>query len=183
MGATQMDMPHAAVQAVRAKDLTPESQALARGVAFARIATGAWFLGHEFYYEKVHSWTSKTLPGQLASWTGKVRSPTSAPPYGWYKAILNHVAVPHAQFFRYLITSWELVLGLCLVVGLAVRIVTPVQIFLNLNYMIAKTYLSGGANLDRVTIIVLLGLFLAGAGRYWGVDGVLRRRYARLRWL
>jgi hypothetical protein len=49
--------------------------------------------------------------------------------------------------------------------------------------MIAKTYLSGGGNLDRVTIIILATLFLVSAGRYWGVDGELRRRYPRLRWL
>jgi len=59
----------------------------------------------------------------------------------------------------------------------------PFQIFANLNYMLAKTYGSGNANLDRVTIIILVTMFLISPGRYYGLDGFLRRRFPHLAWL
>lgn len=79
--------------------------------------------------------------------------------------------------------SWEFVLGLCLLLGLGIRIVSPLQIFANINYILGKTYASGAANLDRLTIIILVTLFLVSGGREYGLDGLLRKRFPKLKWL
>ncbi len=57
------------------------------------------------------------------------------------------------------------------------------QIFANLNYMLGKTLASLTADLDKLTIIVLIALLMLSAGRYYGLDGYLRRRFSRLSWL
>jgi thiosulfate dehydrogenase [quinone] large subunit len=103
--------------------------------------------------------------------------------YGFYKSFLLNFALPNASFFTHLVTSWEFVLGICLVLGLGIRIVAPLQIFANVNYILGKTYASGGANLDRLTIIILVTLFLVSAGREYGLDGWLRKRLPKLKWL
>jgi uncharacterized membrane protein YphA (DoxX/SURF4 family) len=75
------------------------------------------------------------------------------------------------------------VFALCMLVGLGVRVLAPIQVFANLNYILAKTYSAPAANIDRLTIMILVVLFLVGAGRYYGLDGALRRRFLRLSWL
>ncbi|MGI8854729.1 MAG: hypothetical protein ACR2JW_03175 [Thermomicrobiales bacterium] len=150
---------------------------LVRAIVFARVAFGAWFLYHEVYYEKISHWTSQTLP---TSWNNSIKNPDVA---HWYKSILTKL-LPHAAGFRVFLTSWEIIFGICLVFGLGIRTVTILQMFANLNYILSKSYLSGGANLDRLALIVLITLCVASAGRYFGLDGWLKERYPRtLAWL
>lgn len=151
--------------------------ALVRGIVFARAAFGLWFLYHEVYYEKISHWTAQTLP---TSWNNSIKNPDVA---HWYKSFLMKL-LPHAAGFRLFLTSWEIILGVCLILGLGVRVVAILQIFANVNYILSKSYLSGGANLDRLACIILLTLIIASAGRYFGVDGWLKERYPRaLAWL
>jgi uncharacterized membrane protein YphA (DoxX/SURF4 family) len=103
--------------------------------------------------------------------------------YGFYKSFLLNVALPNAGFLRGLITGWELLFATALILGIGLRVVIPFQIFANLNYILAKTYGSGDANLDRLTIIILVTMFLISPGRYYGPDGCLRRRFPQLSWL
>jgi uncharacterized membrane protein YphA (DoxX/SURF4 family) len=150
---------------------------LVYAIVFARVAFGAWFLYHEVYYEKVSHWTAQTLP---ISWNNSIRNPDVA---HWYKTILMHLQ-PHAAGFRVFLTTWEIIFGICLILGLGIRVVTILQMFANLNYILSKSYLSGGANLDRLALIILITLCIASAGRYFGVDGWLKQRYPRaLTWL
>jgi hypothetical protein len=72
---------------------------------------------------------------------------------------------------RGLIPGWELHIAIALIVGIGLRVLIPLQIFANLNYILAKTYGSGNANLDRLTIIILVTMFLISPGRYYGLDG------------
>lgn len=150
---------------------------LVHAIVFARVAFGAWFLYHEVYYEKISHWTSQTLP---MSWNNSIKNPDVA---HWYKSFLMNL-LPHAAGFRVFLTTWEIVFGICLILGLGIRIVTILQMFANLNYILSKSYLSGGANLDRLALIILITLCIASAGRYFGVDGWLKERYPRaLVWL
>jgi uncharacterized membrane protein YphA (DoxX/SURF4 family) len=150
---------------------------LVRAIVFARVAFGAWFLYHEVYYEKISHWTSQTLP---TSWNTSIKNPDVA---HWYKSFLKDL-LPHAAGFRVFLTTWEIIFGLCLILGLGIRIVTILQMSANLNYILSKSYLSGGANLDRLALIILITLCIASAGRYFGVDDWLKKRYPRaLSWL
>jgi uncharacterized membrane protein YphA (DoxX/SURF4 family) len=176
---TRRSMPvatHDRVAPLRAAELEPQTARLTvYAIVFLRVAFGLWFLWHEAI-EKFQHWTPQTLPRVIATWT-------RSDGYGFYQSFLREVAAPNADLFRFLVTWWELALALCLIFGLGIRVVAPVQIFANLNYILAKTYASPQANLDRLTIMILVVLFLVSAGRYWGVDGYLRRRFPRLSWL
>jgi len=154
----------------------PSGHMIKYGIPFLRIAFGLWFLYHEAY-EKIHAWTPETLPKLFKMWAENPQG------YGFYKSFLLNFAFPNASFFTHLVTSWEFVLGICLVLGLGIRIVAPLQIFANINYILGKTYASGGANLDRLTIIILVTLFLVSAGREYGLDGRLRKKLPKLKWL
>jgi len=163
-------------QTIQNKMQAPSSHMMTYGIPFLRIAFGLWFLYHEAY-EKIHAWTPETLPKLFKMWGENPQG------YGFYKSFLLNFALPNASFFTHLVTSWEFVLGICLVLGLGIRIIAPLQIFANINYILGKTYASGGANLDRLAIIILVTLFLVSAGREYGLDGWLRKKYPKLVWL
>ncbi len=165
----------------RPSQATVDRAALASGatiaaIVFARVAFGAWLLIFEAW-EKITTWNAHTLPTIFGIFT---KSPLA---YGFYKSFLLNMALPNAAFLRGLITGWETVFALCLIIGLGLRVLIPLQLFANLNYILAKTWGTGGANLDRLTIIILVTMFLVSAGRYYGLDGYLRRRFPRLHWL
>ena len=44
------------------------------------------------------------------------------------------------------------------------------------NYLFAKGWTSPAASHDKDFLILLLVVLISGAGRYWGIDGWLRRR-------
>ncbi len=146
------------------------------GFVFMRVAFGGWLLYHEAW-EKLTTWTPKTLPAVFGTFA---KNPHA---YGFYKSFLLNVALPNAGFLRSLITGWELLFAIALILGIGLRVLIPFQIFANLNYMLAKTYGSGNANIDRLTIIILVAMFLFSAGRYYGADGFLRERFRHLAWL
>src|SRR5260370_20347463 len=106
---------------------------VAYAAVFLRVALGVWFLLHEFFLEKISTWTAKTLPGTFATW---IKNPAG---YGFYQSFLHNVALPNAEFFRTFITSWEFIFGICLILGLGLRVLVPLQIFANLNYIMVKT--------------------------------------------
>lgn len=141
-----------------------------------RLALGFWFLYHEAW-EKIQNWNAAGFAGLIERW---IQSPNG---YPWYQALLRDVVLPNSEFFRYLVTYGEFTLAICLILGLGLRVVIPFQVFGLINFILAKTYASGAANLDRVTLICLVGLWLISAGRAYGLDGWLRRRFAALRWL
>lgn len=162
----------------RAQDSSLATGMVAYGSIFLRVALGLFFLVQEDGLEKFSTWTSKTLPTVFATWA---KNPHG---YGFYQSFLTHVALPNAEFFRFLVTYWEVTFAVCLILGLGLRVLIPLQIFANLNYMLGKTFLSPSADLDKITVIVLITLFLLSAGRYYGLDGYLRRRFPhQLSWL
>lgn len=162
----------------RAQDSSIATGMVAYGIIFLRVAVGLFFLVQEDILEKFSTWTSRTLPTVFAIW---IKNPHG---YGFYQSFLMNVALPHAEFFRFLVTYWEVAFAVCLILGLGLRVLIPLQIFANLNYMLGKTLASPSADLDKITVIVLIAIFLLSAGRYYGLDGYLRRRFPRqLSWL
>jgi len=54
--------------------------------------------------------------------------------YAWYKSFLINVVVPHRELFGYLVSSGEILIGRCLVLGLLTRLSSIVGIFMLFNY-------------------------------------------------
>ena len=91
--------------------------------------------------------------------------------FAWYKSFLINVVVPHRELFGNLVMTGEILIGLCLVLGLLTRLSSIVGIFMLLNYYFGPGMARGGASLaQQQTFIVLI---LSNAGRTLGLDGLL----------
>lgn len=105
---------------------------------------------------------------------------------GFYRPFLAGVILPHAVFFGYVVGVVELFIGICLLLGLWVRLACIVGILFLLNMLLATWWGPGhgvpiwryfGAELDHIPLLLLLIIFYAcDAGRVWGLDG---RRIAK----
>jgi len=101
--------------------------------------------------------------------------------YAWYKSFLVNVVVPNRELFGYLVMSGEILVGLCLVLGLLTRFSSIVGLFMLANYYLgpgmarAATTPSSLAQ-QQTFIISLLVLALSNPGRTLGLDGFLFKR-------
>jgi thiosulfate dehydrogenase (quinone) large subunit len=99
--------------------------------------------------------------------------------YAWYKSFLIDVVVPHRELFGHLVALGEILIGLCLLLGLLTRLSSIVGVFMLLNYYFGIGMAKGGASLaQQQTFIVALVVFiLSNPGRTVGLDGLLFKRH------
>lgn len=87
----------------------------------------------------------------------------------WYAWFLQHIVIPNAAFFAYLITFGELLVGIGLILGLLTGIAAFFGVMMNANYLLAGTVSSN-------PILLILGALLMMAWRvagYYGLDRFL----------
>jgi thiosulfate dehydrogenase [quinone] large subunit len=102
----------------------------------------------------------------------------ASPPYQHF---LQQVVIPHANVFSYLVMAGELLAGLSLLTGTATRVGAAVAMFLFLNFMLAKGRLFWSPDSeDAAVFFSALVCLLGAAGRVWGVDAYLARRWRSL---
>ena len=99
----------------------------------------------------------------------------------FYRPLLSGLILPHAVFFGYLVGIIEMFVGVCLLLGLWVRLASVVGILFLLNLTLAAWWDPGhgvplwryfGARLDTLPLLLLLIIFYAAdAGKMWGLDG------------
>lgn len=102
------------------------------------------------------------------------------PGFGWYHEFLRGVVLPHATAFSVLVMIGELVAGVCLLTGTMTRLGAAIAMLLFLNYMFAKGrwFLSPDSE-DAAVFFSALVVALGAAGRAFGVDAYLARRWPR----
>jgi uncharacterized membrane protein YphA (DoxX/SURF4 family) len=99
----------------------------------------------------------------------------------WYQHFLQHVVIPHATLFSYLVIAGELVAGLSLLFGLGTRCGAAIAMFLFLNYLFAKgRFFWSPDSQDAAVFFSAFACLLGAAGRVWGVDAWLARRWPRV---
>lgn len=98
--------------------------------------------------------------------------------YSWYKAFLTDVVIPNRELFGYLVTSGEILVGLCLVLGLLTRFSSIVGLFMLLNYYFGPGMARGGSSLaqQQTFIVALVVILLSNPGRTLGLDGLLFKK-------
>jgi uncharacterized membrane protein YphA (DoxX/SURF4 family) len=101
--------------------------------------------------------------------------------YGWYRSFLTDVVVPHRELFGNLVMWGEILVGLCLVLGLLTRFSSLVGLFMLINYFLgpglARAATTPSSLAQQQTFIVsLVVLALSNPGRTLGLDGLLFRR-------
>jgi thiosulfate dehydrogenase [quinone] large subunit len=87
----------------------------------------------------------------------------------WYAAFLQHVVLPNATIFAYVITFGEICVGLGLLFGAFTGIAAIFGFFMNMNYLCAGS-ISIIPILIPVTLLLVLAWRIAG---YYGVDRYL----------
>jgi thiosulfate dehydrogenase [quinone] large subunit len=85
---------------------------------------------------------------------------------GWYGWFLQHVVLPNAAAWSYLIAIGELLVGIALILGLFTGLAAFFGAFMNINYLLSGTVSS---NPILLAIAMLLVLAWKTAG-WWGLD-------------
>ena len=100
---------------------------------------------------------------------------------GPYKQFLQSIVIPHVVLFSHLIVIAEIVAGVSLLLGLATRLGATIAMFLFLNYMFSKGRLFWSPDSeDAAVFFSALVCLLGAAGRVWGVDAYLARKWPRV---
>ncbi|WP_199757759.1 TQO small subunit DoxD [Micromonospora sp. Llam0] len=139
-----------------------------------RIAVGLLWIQNAGWKRPPHFGEGDSPTG-LYLWTSYAVEFPVFPPYSW---LVEHVVLPNFAPFGWLVLVTEASLGAFLLIGLATRFWALVGIAQTIAIMLSAlnaphewvwSYL--------LMILVHATLFAAAAGRFAGVDGVLRPRW------
>jgi uncharacterized membrane protein YphA (DoxX/SURF4 family) len=98
----------------------------------------------------------------------------------FYRGFVEQAVLPHVGFFAGLIPWTELTIGVTLILGLGTRLSSAAALVLLVNYMLAKgTWFWFPSSNDAAWAAVALALIIGAAGRTFGVDAMLARRWPR----
>jgi uncharacterized membrane protein YphA (DoxX/SURF4 family) len=149
--------------------------ALAKTIALVRIATSVFFLLFGEYKLAGPAFAHGSFQAYLQSYI-------SNDSVTFYRPVLARLIQPHAVFFGYFVGVLEMFVGLCLLLGLWVRVASLIGILFLLNLTLASWWDVGhgqplwryfGARLDTLPLLLLLVLlFASNAGRVWGMDAL-----------
>ncbi|MGE5817265.1 MAG: DoxX family protein [Deltaproteobacteria bacterium] len=109
-------------------------------------------------------------------WIGReIGDLTTLELYPWYKNFLMNYVVPHHELFGYLVTSGEILVGGCLLLGMFTRLAAFVGLFMMINYYLGPGMAQRGAAMaqQQTFIVCLIVFLLSNPGRAFGLDGAI----------
>ena len=133
----------------------------------------ASFFLYGFWHKLVKGWLwSDLMQGFFIKRLGEL-------PAGSFQATyLEHFAIPLAFPIAWIVTIGELIIGICLVIGLAVRANAAFALFLLLNFAAGGYY-----NLSLPPLILFaIMMMLFPSGHWFGVDKPLHNKYPESIW-
>lgn len=153
----------------------------ARWLAVLRIVVGLWFI-KGMWTKWV--WVGGFLPIPVATdrWVESmsriVTGYAESTPIDWYRAFLEQVVLPNAELFANLTAIGEVAVGIGLIFGLLGGVAAMIGLLLTSAYVLGGL----GQPLHRqglrfIVWFAMLAFLFARAGRVWGVDGWIVRRY------
>ncbi len=96
----------------------------------------------------------------------------------FYKNFLLHVIIPHISIFAMLIVIAEVVVAIAMITGTATKLAALVAMLLLTNYMLAKgLWWWNPSSNDGAFFVIALVLALCSAGRVFGIDSLLAKRW------
>jgi thiosulfate dehydrogenase [quinone] large subunit len=99
-----------------------------------------------------------------------------------YASFLRSVVYPNEALFAWLVSIGEIGVGISLLLGLMVRFGSLIGMFLMANYYFAIGSIAKGSSQAAVQItffLSLLAFLYTSAGRFFGIDQVLKKRFRR----
>src|SRR5216684_6158378 len=146
----------------------PTTPSAGKAIAGVRIATSLFFLLFGEYKLAGPGFAHGGFQGYLRDYIA-----TSA--VSFYRPVLSGIILPHAVFFGYMVGAIEMFVGVCLLLGLWVRLASAVGIVFLLNLTLAAWWDVGhgaplwryfGSRLDTLPLTLLLLIFYsADAGK------------------
>ncbi len=98
----------------------------------------------------------------------------------FYQRFLASQVIPHVATFAALIVVAETAVAISMITGTATRVSAAVAMFLLTNYMLAKgLWWWNPSSNDGALFMIALALGLCAAGRTFGVDAQLAKRWPR----
>ena len=98
---------------------------------------------------------------------------------GFYQAFLKSTVLPHKELFAALVAWGELLVGAALLLGLTTRLAALAALAMNANYLLAQGAQWLGPNVNAAFLFAALVILLGAAGRAFGVDYFLARKWPR----
>lgn len=135
-------------------------------LALARI-----FLGCTFLFSDHGNASPNELLGFLTA-----AAKTAFP---WYRPIVNTLLIPHAHILGTFVVVSEVSIGMLLILGLATRAAAIVAIAHLANYEAAKGSPPWQPGIDQSDIVLALIVLVCAAGRVYGLDGMIHRRFPK----
>ena len=108
------------------------------------------------------------------------------PAFGFYGDFVQTVVIPNFTSFAWIIFLAELLVGLSLLTGSLTRLGGAIGLLMAFNLGLGLLEVPGEWPWSYAMLAMWQGTFVVmGAGRVFGIDGLLRRRYSGswLRWL
>ena len=106
------------------------------------------------------------------------------PAFAIYGDFVSSIVIPNFTLFAWIIFFSELLIGLSLLSGSLTRLGALIGLLMVVNLGIGLLEVPGEWPWSYVMLAMWQGTFLvAGAGRVFGVDGWLRKRYPDSSWL
>ena len=99
--------------------------------------------------------------------------------FPWYRPIVSALIIPHAHAFGTLVLISEVSIGILLILGLWTRAAAVIAIILLVNYESAKGSLPWQPGIDQSDIVLALIIFVCDAGRTYGLDVIVNRRFSK----
>jgi len=114
---------------------------------------------------------------EMLQFLGGVTTRRASAPYLHF---VEQAVIPHAGLFSYFVMTGEAFAALSLLTGTLTRLGAAVAGFLFLNYMLAKGRMFWSPDSEDAALIMMtLLLFLGRAGRAFGVDTYLAKRWPK----
>lgn len=134
------------------------------------------FVGVQFLQAGISKWSwlgSERLAWQLRQWTTGYNPATLSS----YVSIIRQFFLPHAWGLTYVLVIGEILVGVCLALGLLTRTMALPALLLSMNTLLATWNLGPEwQSLNEAFLVMELALLLTGAGRFCGLDVSLARK-------
>jgi thiosulfate dehydrogenase [quinone] large subunit len=145
-------------------------------LARAALALLRVYLGAVFLISAIPKLRGDFTPGLRAFLEGTALERSHV----FYRGFLQDVVLPNPQLFAALVTGGELLVGVLLILGLMTRLSAAGALLLTLNYMFAKgAWPWTPSSNDAAFAAISLALVIGAAGRTFGLDSMLAKRWPR----
>ena len=102
--------------------------------------------------------------------------------HGFYQGFLEGLVLPNAGLFAALVVTGEVLGGLALLTGTATRLAAGGVMFMMLNFMFLKgRWFWMSSSNDAAFFFIALIVMLGAAGRAFGVDYYLAKRWPKVK--